>query len=901
MIPLTLHIKNFLSYGPELQTINFAPYPLICLSGKNGHGKSALLDAITWTVWGQARKTGNAAKADLGLLRLGQTQMMSSLDFECNGQTYRIRREFAVTYGKPYAALDFGILDPSTDQVTSLTDKTIRATQEKIISVVGLDFDSFVNSAFLRQGHSNEFSKKSPKERKEILADIIGLNRFDVLRKRAMDKAKEAVQEHELVRTMQQRILQELEQSQTITSQLALLQESLLRISEQETALQKNNSSLLQKKSALAQQQHEAELARFKYATKKQEYETLHEKLQKLRNFWKEVHRQRLQLRDQHQLEEDKKKLKAAVKRYQELLQKHLVLKEALLKSKEAEQLVAQKLHTEHTAELQSKKMAVERLEHQVSLEQSKEKDVAQQLNEINEEINRLKLESASYKKDDTNEFQKILAQEERIFEKRKNYYQRYITQGNMIKGDATGILHKQQLAHDDDNPSCPVCEQNLSASRKRFLKAKFSKQERFFAHRLQRLSSLISRLKSLLVEQHTKINDLRKKIEESQQARQKINHLEESLKKLDAQRNAFEVQQKHVKDRLALLTKDLQTAQDAHKNSSAVDIAKDAQYVELQKKSLQLTQESESLGYDPQEHEKVQQELTVIEGRSISFEQLEQKRAQQKHWAEQIHEIILSLKKVTSEKSSLEKESRQYDQLNAQEKEIHAKEQLLTKKIKECTQEKERILQDKGSLENQRQKLTHLEKEMAELKKRGAVLLDLAEEYQTISIALGKEGIQALLIEDTIPEIEQEANQLLAKLTDNQAHILIESLRDLKKGGTKETLDIKISDPIGIRPYELFSGGEAFRIDFALRIAISKLLARRAGTSLQTLIIDEGFGSQDEDGLNHIMDALYKIQDDFAKIIIVSHLPSMKDQFPIHFFIEKGAQGSKIQIMEQG
>ena len=128
----------------------------------------------------------------------------------------------------------------------------------------------------------------------------------------------------------------------------------------------------------------------------------------------------------------------------------------------------------------------------------------------------------------------------------------------------------------------------------------------------------------------------------------------------------------------------------------------------------------------------------------------------------------------------------------------------------------------------------------------------------------------------------------MLSRLTNNQAHIFIESLRDLKKGGTKETFDIKISDAAGIRPYELFSGGEAFRIDFALRIAISKFLARRAGTSLQTLIIDEGFGSQDEEGLSTIMDALYKIQDDFAKIIIVSHLPSMKDQFPVILLLKK-------------
>src|SRR5580658_2671547 len=99
MIPRTLQIKNFLSYGSELQTIDFSQYPLICLSGKNGHGKSALLDAITWALWGQARKVADVSKADDGLLRLGQTQMMVILDFEFNHQMYRVRREFAKTYG----------------------------------------------------------------------------------------------------------------------------------------------------------------------------------------------------------------------------------------------------------------------------------------------------------------------------------------------------------------------------------------------------------------------------------------------------------------------------------------------------------------------------------------------------------------------------------------------------------------------------------------------------------------------------------------------------------------------------------------------------------------------------------------------------------------------------------
>lgn len=100
MIPIKLQLKNFISYGPQVQTVNFEPYNFICLSGKNGHGKSALLDAITWAVWGQARKISTPIKADEGILRLGQTQMMVALDFLCNGVTYRVRREYSIAGGQ---------------------------------------------------------------------------------------------------------------------------------------------------------------------------------------------------------------------------------------------------------------------------------------------------------------------------------------------------------------------------------------------------------------------------------------------------------------------------------------------------------------------------------------------------------------------------------------------------------------------------------------------------------------------------------------------------------------------------------------------------------------------------------------------------------------------------------
>ncbi len=222
MIPIRLEIENFLSYGKR-QIIEFANYPLICLSGKNGHGKSALLDAMTWAIWGQARKVSGASKPDDNLLRIGQTFMTVIFEFEFNNQKYRIKREYAKTYAKPYASLDFGIYDQSSGTIRALTDKTIRATQEKLEQTIGLDYDTFINSAFLRQGASNEFSKKSAKERKQILSAILGLNQFEQLKQRALDKAKDLVSKKKYKQEHTEKVKAQLEGLGQVTAQLEQL------------------------------------------------------------------------------------------------------------------------------------------------------------------------------------------------------------------------------------------------------------------------------------------------------------------------------------------------------------------------------------------------------------------------------------------------------------------------------------------------------------------------------------------------------------------------------------------------------------------------------------------------------------------------------------------------------
>jgi len=165
------------------------------------------------------------------------------------------------------------------------------------------------------------------------------------------------------------------------------------------------------------------------------------------------------------------------------------------------------------------------------------------------------------------------------------------------------------------------------------------------------------------------------------------------------------------------------------------------------------------------------------------------------------------------------------------------------------------------------------------------------------LQIAFGKKGLQALIIESIIPEIEDEANALLGRMTEGRMSVHFETQRDTKSGSTIETLDIKISDENGPRSYEMYSGGEAFRVNFAIRIALSKLLARRAGAQLQTLIIDEGFGTQDAEGRQRLVEAINSIKDDFARIIVITHIEELRDAFPVRIDVYKTPRGSQITI----
>jgi len=485
-----------------------------------------------------------------------------------------------------------------------------------------------------------------------------------------------------------------------------------------------------------------------------------------------------------------------------------------------------------------------------------------------------------------------------------KEGYQQLIAQGNVTKQKLEELTTKAALAHNDDDPSCPLCEQNLSTSRKRFLKSKFTQQKKDLISLIEQLTTDIKKLKATLIEQHTVIKKQKSAREHNTKIKLQITELKKTvvaaideISTITKHQEHEQKQQKQIKEKQITAQQELKKHIAAGKKELTNNPLCITTLAIIHKNEIALKQ----LSYDTNEHAQATKKLQKNEINLAAYAKLREQTMLQDERQKQITQLSTALEQLNNQKKVLQKDYAHYKELEKQEALVQERETTINTAANKLTKQKETLLLQKGALESRQKKLKQIEQEYQTQCKLINELTQQADDYHEIAAATSKNGIQALLIENAIPEIEQEANYLLGKLTNNQAQLFIESLRDLKKGGTKETLDIKISDSAGIRPYELFSGGEAFRIDFALRIAISKLLARRAGTSLQTLIIDEGFGSQDEEGLAQIMDAIYKIQDDFLKIIIVSHLTSMKDQFPVHFVIEKDAQGSHVHVIELG
>ncbi len=307
------------------------------------------------------------------------------------------------------------------------------------------------------------------------------------------------------------------------------------------------------------------------------------------------------------------------------------------------------------------------------------------------------------------------------------------------------------------------------------------------------------------------------------------------------------------------------------------------------------------TVGYDAAAHDAIRQAEQTGRASESELRELEAARAALIPLEREMVDIQNQIQSQQADldmlKADYETARKTLDELVAKTPNLHEAERALWD-----AQERENIVtQQVGAA---RQKVTVLADQRARKRDFEAQRDELAGEigrHKTLERAFSKDGVPALLIEQALPQIEEKANELLDRLSNGTMSVRFVTqaeYKDKKRDDLKETLDIQISDGAGTRDYEMFSGGEAFRVNFAIRLALSEVLARRTGARLQTLVIDEGFGSQDAQGRQRLIEAINQVKGDFAKILVITHLDELKDAFPNRIEVEKTPRGSSVRVI---
>jgi exonuclease SbcC len=841
-------------YRDDVPPLYFDNIHLACLCGDNGNGKSALVDAITWAVWGSSR-----AKSDDELICLGEREMWVDFEFRVASHHYRVfRRHRKGSGNRPgQTRLDFEIASP--EGFHSINSNSLRGTQQKITNILHMDYHTFINSALLRQGHADEFTIKRPGERKEILANILGLSYYAQLEEKAKELAKERQQtERELSQSIKE-LEPEISQKESYQIELERLKKELTSWDE---------------KVALGQ----AEVIRYREARKDllSKKEHLSELEREIESGEKDLIYWQSQI-DEHRRKQDEyqnlllqaEEIESGYLELQKIKQENEAINAKLAALVGLNQLKANLEQTIERAKgeiLADKRLAQQKIE-ELKIQQQQEIQAEAELSQVNLKLTELDREAEEF------------SQKRKFLEELSLQIQLSKSTRPQLKAEVKTLREKIELLAQSETSQCPLCETELGLEGKQKVAEKYQ-------------ADIASKLEA---EQHNE-KEIKEKERQEQELSSEIDQFE---KQINQERLTG---QKH----LAILQEQISQAQAAQSALSEAE----KQLTELEAKltqedfasveQAQLSQIKEQiavLGYDASAHQRLRERLSQLS----KYEPLKPKLDEAK-------------KQLPSEKKSLTKAKEAFARLDSAlmgyrqkiatfSQEIAALPDLETQlnraeqNYQLCLKSQAGQQKELGAIQQRLQNCLELEKTKTAKQK---TLLEASQEkqiYSDLAEAFGKGGIPALLIEAVIPEIEQEANRLLARMTDNRLQVELKTQRETKKGNAIETLEIKIADELGSRSYEMYSGGEAFRINLAIRLALSKLLARRAGAPLPVLFIDEGFGTQDTAGLSKMVEAISSIQDDFEKIIVITHLEELRDAFPVRIEVRKTSQGSTISV----
>ena len=920
MKPLKLTISAFGPYADKV-IIDFTKLGnsgIYLITGNTGAGKTTIFDAITFALFGEP--SGDNRKADMLRSKYASDNIPTyvELEFTYKGKIYTVRRNPKYTRKKLRGE---GFTEENADALLTFSDgrkpvSKINEVNEAIQSIMGLDREKFKRIVMIAQGDFLKLLFADTSDRSKIFRDIFRTEQYQKLQERLKEQLSQSKKEcDETAKSMLHFIensqydeenkerFEEIKKSKNPAYSGEILEfldtqnesdkEFLKKSDEKIIALEKNIGEI----NRLLGQAEILKDTKTKIAGAEKEICRLEEILKKSEDALKEAENnlplaetlgesirtesEKLPLYKELDLLENKN---IGLLKKSELIEKKL--KETEIKEKEfSEKLIKAKEVTEKfgRAELQAEKLKNKKSE------LIQKKDQIEEIFSLMPNVKRLNEES---KKAEIQYLEKNTEYQERI--------RVFLIQEKDFYDQQAGILAEKL----EDNCPCPVCGSVFHPNPAKKLNETVTREKLEKERKInEALNKTVNELSVLSGKKKADFENARdnvyKKIDDftgEKDRKKAVEFLRTEKSKLDEELINIELQIKEEENNIRIKT-------EAEKNIPVFEGGlkgfSDEKH-RLEKELIQLSEEIKNLQKDIKEKTEKVTFKTENEAKNHIDSLKKQKDIITNKYEAAAKDNQENRNNLQREKTSLETLQRQLENMESFDfSELEKKKELFSTEKEEL-----QILQRTYNLRlsSNKNAVNNILKYKEELEKK-------EKKYQTIKLLsdtasgnlVGKDriSIETFVLMTYFDRIINRANIRLMRMSYGQYELVRRVESD--KGKAQSGLELDVIDHYNgtVRSVKTLSGGEAFKASLSLALGMSdEIQSSAGGIQVDSMFIDEGFGSLDDESLNQAIGVLQELTAGNKPVGIISHVTELKERIDRQIVVtKKKNSGSTVEI----
>ena len=825
---------------------------LLLISGDTGAGKTTVFDAICFALYGQTSgefRSVGSLKSDFAL---PEVEPYVILEFYYKNKYYEVKRVPEYTRPNMRGPGEVKQSQKAEFEINGIKLTKVQDVNNKLAELIGLDYNQFKQVALLSQGEFTKFLLASSPEKTTIFRKIFGTEIYDQVQSEL--KANEKSKKDELDKVI--------DKIDTVKKNLKDII-NLFGLSDDETISALNNQ-IKEDEEAVSKAKKERDEKNEEQTKLSNELKNLNDLNEKIKKFNEASENLEKLLSDNPDIEEEKEKynynIEVAMPIFKVL--DRLNNESESLGSKKTECLKNKECLEIKENEYKEKEVEFKKLENYPA-----------EADKRNNEINELEKKGELYGNYLTKEEELAEAQIE--CKKKSEEYEKQNALYGAMRNEYYLNASVEIAETLEDGKPCPVC------------------------------GSIDHPQKAISVESNCTKEDLEKE--------------EEKTKELDGQRKKFELRIEQI--RKTIKDYDIPEGLD-------VELEKDENAKLLQEKKEEKEKFDKEFNELRELKEGLDSEITGYKTKIETFS------GEIKELEESIKENNLQLERLYKENNTNEEDymSKKLDENALAELKLKLedfnkkktgfestiellKEEVKDKEITDVSEKEEQLAQVNNEFEELDKLYTDLSSTLDQLKTSNEHILEymegskvIQEEYKIIKVlsdtANGSlSGKQKITFENYVQAyfmetVLVEANKRFFKMTDGIYELKKKEI-DIKKTG-KTGLDFSVFDfSTGKeRDVSSLSGGEKFKASLALALGLSDVISNKSGgIKLESLFIDEGFGSLDSESLNQALNILYDLSGNDKLIGVISHVAELKTRIDNKILVNKTNAGSGINI----